>query len=512
VAHVTPPALEIEHLSKTFGGQRALNDVSLTVEAGEVRALLGHNGSGKSTLIKIISGFHEPDPGGRISVGGEQLEFGASKRSHELGCRFVHQELELSLSLSVADNIGLAAGFPTRGATIRRSVLAARAKASLAALGVSIDPRSALKDVSPAGRTAVAIARALGPEDEDLPRIIVLDEPSATMTGDDVEMLFGVVQRISERGVAALYVTHRLEEVFRVAHSVSVLRDGRLVDVPRLADLDRASLTTLMVGSRMQRKEDEIAETLAAPTDEATLHVERLSAGSLVDFSLRAKAGEIVGIGGIDGSGRESLLLAVFGGAPRRTGTVTVGQKVLSGGPNRSVRAGVAFLPSDRRRHGGCFSLSARENIALSGQSAFWRRGLMRKSIQRKVALEWFARLQVHPVDSVDLELGKYSGGNQQKILLAKWLRLEPKVLLVEEPTQGVDVAAKVDLHAAIVQAANAGATVVVSSSDVEELASLCGRVIVLVDGRIANEVSGADLTVSTLSHEVLRGATEVQV
>jgi ribose transport system ATP-binding protein len=497
-------ALQVDHLSKTFGGQRALCDVSLRIEPGEVRALLGHNGSGKSTLIKILSGFHEPDAGGDVRVAGRALDFGAPKHAHQLGCRFVHQDLGLSSSLSVADNIALAGGFPTRAGTIRRSVLAERTRISLAALGVSIDPRTPVRELSPALQTAVAIARALGPEDADLPSLLVLDEPSATMTGDDVETLFRVVRRIAERHVGTLYVTHRLDEVFRVADSVSVLRDGRLIESPPLDQLDRAGLTELMVGSRLQQREEELSDAVAGPSEQSLLQVAELSAGNLDRFSLRVRAGEIVGIGGSEGSGRESLLPAVFGGIPRDGGTIRLQDAILNGSPKESVRVGMVFLPADRRRHGGFFSLSARENIAMGSPSAFRRRGFLRRSIQRQVARDWFERLQVHPVDNVDMELGKYSGGNQQKILLAKWLRLEPKVLLVEEPTHGVDVAAKVDLHAAIVRAANTGAAVVVSSSDVEELVTLCSRVIVLADGRISRVVSGPDLTPSTLSHELL--------
>jgi ribose transport system ATP-binding protein len=506
-----PRALQVDGVSKTFLEQRALRDVSLSVEAGEVRALLGHNGSGKSTLIKILSGFHVPDPGGSISVGGHDLEFGSAKRSYERGCRFVHQDLGLSGSLSVADNIALAGGFPTRGATIRATAMVQRTKTSLAAVGVDLDPRKRVNELSPAMKTAVAIARALGTgSEEDHPTLLVLDEPSATMTGDEVEVLVGIVRAVAARLVGVLYVTHRLEEVFKVADSVSILRDGRLVDSPPLRELDRAALTSLMVGSRVERQEAELADSRSVAAGQAVLRLKGLSSGDLSAFSLTVRAGEIVGIAGIDGSGRESLLPAIFGGALRRGGTVMVRDRVIAAKPRAAVAAGMAFLPADRRRHGGFFSLSARENIALGSESAFWRRGLLRKSSQRRIAQQWFERLQVHPVDDVELELSKYSGGNQQKILLAKWLRLEPSVLLVEEPTQGVDVSAKVDLHAAILSAANNGAAVVVSSSDMDELSAICDRVVVLADGQVSAEVSGAALTPSILAHELMYANPEI--
>jgi ribose transport system ATP-binding protein len=503
-----PTALDVDRISKTFGAQKALRDVTLGIEAGEVRALLGHNGSGKSTLIKILSGFYEPDPGGAISVGGAPLEFGSPKSAFELGCRFVHQDLGLLGSLTVADNIAMGHGFPTRSGTVLNSVARARARASLAAVEVDIDPRQKVQELSPAMRTAVAIARALGGTAGEYPRLLVLDEPSATMTGDEVDVLMGVVRSVADHQVGVLYVSHRLEEIFRVADSVSILRDGVLVDSPPLASLDLPQLTSLIIGERMERQETELSESRSVVSGETVLEVDRLSAGALQDFSLMARSGEIIGIGGIDGSGREHLLSAIFGGLARTSGDVRVRGRRLAARPIAAVSAGVAFLPADRRRHGGFFSLSARENIALANQSAFWKRGLVRRSLERRAAREWFDRLQVRPKENVELDLSKYSGGNQQKILLAKWLRLEPSILLVEEPTQGVDVAAKVDIHAAILHAANNGATVLVSSPDVDELATLCDRVILLVDGRVSRELSAEHLTPSIIGHELLHGNT----
>jgi ribose transport system ATP-binding protein len=506
------PVLSIAHLSKTFTGQPALSDVELTIQPGEIRALLGQNGSGKSTLIKILAGYYRPDPGAEILIGAQPLIFGSAASAYNLGCRFVHQDLGLLPSMSVIDNLAFSGGWPTRFGTILPRESRRRAQVDLDRVGVQADPRKPVAQLSPATKTAVAVARALREDSGQTAKLLVLDEPTATLTGDEVQTLLDIIRRVAGSGVGVLYVSHRLDEVFGLADSVTVLRDGRVVVSPPLATLDHSHLVSLLVGDKLPELEAASGENLVGHGN-AALEVKDLSSGLLRNVSFEARSGEIVGVAGVDGSGRERLLATVYGGERRVAGIVAHrGVEVEADRPDASMRAGVTFLPADRRAHGGFIHLAATENISISNLSPFWSRFRLRRSMERRLAREWFARLQIRPQEGHERKLATFSGGNQQKILLAKWLRCEPSVLLLEEPTQGVDIAAKVDLHQAIVNAAKAGACVVVSSSDTDELVALCHRVLVLKHGRVAREIAGPALTASEISHELLVDSSGVGV
>jgi ribose transport system ATP-binding protein len=506
------PALAISHLSKTFAGQRALDDTGFTVQPGEVRALLGQNGSGKSTLIKVLAGYHAPDPGAEVEIAGAPLVFGSPKSAFELGCRFVHQDLGLLGSLSVADNLSFTGGFPTTVGTVRTRAARRSAVADLDRVGVDADPAKAVRELSAATRTGVAVARALKEVRGNAARLLVLDEPTAALTGDDVATLLDVVRRVAASGIGVLYVSHHLDEVFEIADSVTILRDGSQIAAPPVSALDHRALVTLLVGDRLDELEAATGESLTGHGP-PVLEVEELSSGALIDIDLTARAGEILGIAGVDGSGRERILGAVFGGFPRSGGRIQHQQKVLPAHrPDLAVKAGIGYLPADRRAHGGFVNLSATDNIAISDLSSFWSKFRLRRARQRAVAEDWFRRLEIKPADGCSRDLLTFSGGNQQKVLLAKWLRCNPSTLLLEEPTQGVDIAAKVELHKAIVDVAERGACVVISSSDTDELAGLCHRVLVLKRGRVARELSGPELTTTALSHELLVDVVTAEV
>ena len=497
------PALSIESLSKTFAGQRALHDVAMTVMPGEVRALLGQNGSGKSTLIKVLAGYHSPDPGAVVNVGGQPLVFGSPKSAFELGCRFVHQDLGLLGSLSIADNLAFTGGFPTVAGTVRGREARRQAALDLARVGVDADPASPVRDLTAAARSGVAVARALKEVQGHAPRLLVLDEPTAALTGDDVTMLLDVVRRVAASGVGVLYVSHHLDEVFQIADTVTVLRDGNQVASPPMSQLDHRAVVELLVGDKLS----ELEATDGAggvPAGDQVLSVEKLTAGTLFELSFKARASEIVGIAGVDGSGREGVLGAVFGGRPRSGHVVHLGNDLPANRPDIAVKSSIGYLPADRRAHGGFTGLSATDNIAISDLSPFWSGLRLQRSRQRAVAREWFKRLRIKPADAYTRDLFAFSGGNQQKVLLSKWLRCSPTTLLLEEPTQGVDVAAKVELHKAIVDVAASGACVIISSSDTDELVGLCDRVLILRRGRLVRELSGSELTAAALSHEVL--------
>jgi ribose transport system ATP-binding protein len=501
--------LEVERVSKTFTRTKALSEVSMTIDAGEVHALLGQNGSGKSTLIKILSGYHQPDPGGGIRIEGNQLPFQDPVGSYRLGCRFVQQDLGLVNTLSVLDNMALGSGFPTAFGTIRGKATYKQAKDDLARLSLDIDPRALVSTLSASERTGVAIARALR-EDPEYPHcLLVLDEPTATLPVDEVDNLLDRVSAMAATGVGVLYVTHHLGEVFRVAHKVSVFRDGVVVGAGAVSDFDHAGIVELLAGEELLAEETEARRQKAARTaarkHETVFEVNDLHAGALAGVSFSVETGEIVGIAGLAGSGRDSVLGASFGALPRGAGDVKIGgQPLPATRPDLAIGRGVAYLAPDRKIGGAVMTMSARENLTLPDLKPFWKGGILRRKSETARTKEWFDRLSVRPRTAINDPLSIFSGGNQQKVLFGKWLSQKPSVFLLDEPTQGVDVGAKADLHRELVTAAEEGAAVVVSSSDLEELADLCDRVLVIVDGQISAELSGAELTEGAITRRFM--------
>ena len=499
-----PPALSVRKISKTFGGRRVLSELSLDIAPGEIHALLGENGSGKSTFIKVLSGFHEPDPAGSASIAGQGLDFGAHGASHGLGCRFVHQDLGLIESQSVLDNLAIGNGYPRRFAAIDRRAAIRRAREDLAEIGLDVDVRRTIADLSPAERTGVAVARALHRNAGVLPALLVLDEPTATLPDSDVQRLLGVVRTIAAAGTGVLYVTHRLDEVFSIAHRLTVLRDGKTVTTRPVEGVSRAGLVALLVGDELAELQASSAAQ-AATAAEPVLEVAGLGTEAVRGVSFVARAGEILGVAGITGSGRETLLGAVFGALPRDQGRVMLGGRLIPPlRPRAAMRAGLAFVPTDRKRHAAILGLSARENLTLADLRSLRHRGQISRRHEVEEVRHWVNRLAVRPSDRYESPLATFSGGNQQKIMFGRSLRLDPRVLLLDEPTQGVDVGAKAQLHRCLFDAAAAGCAIVVSGSDADEIAALCHRVIVLRNGRIAAELSGPSLSVAAVTRESL--------
>jgi ribose transport system ATP-binding protein len=508
------PVLSVENISKTFTRTKALSSVSMTIERGEVHALLGQNGSGKSTLIKILSGYHAPDFGGGIRIEEEPLPVQSPVGAYRLGCRFVQQDLGLVSDLSVIDNMSLGSGFPTAFGTIQGRASEEQARKDLAKISLDLDPRALVATLSASERTGVAIARALR-EDPDYPaRLLVLDEPTATLPVDEVDHLLDRVSALSATGVGVLYVTHHLGEVFRVAHKVSVFRDGKVVGAGPVSDFDHAGIVQLLAGEELLAEETESrrqkADRAAARKHETVFEVEDLHAGALAGVSFEAERGEIVGIAGLAGSGRDSVLGASYGALPRVAGVVKVAGKPLPPGrPHAAIANGVAYVAPDRKIGGGVMTMSARENLTLPDLKPFWKGGRLRRGAEKKLTKEWFERLSVRPAAASEEPLSVFSGGNQQKILFGKWLSQKPAVFLLDEPTQGVDVGAKADLHRELVTATQEGAAVVISSSDLEELADLCDRVLVIVDGKISSVLTGVELTEGSITRSFMPLAAE---
>jgi ribose transport system ATP-binding protein len=495
-----PPALLVQGLCKSFGATRALLPLELSVAPGEIHALLGENGSGKSTFIKLLSGYHRPDAG-EAFVGGTRLAPGSAAASHAAGCRFVHQDLGLIGSETVVDNLYAADVYPTRFWTVSDRAARRAAAADLARAGADVDPRRVVGTLSPAEQTAVAIARALRPGAGSVPQLLVLDEPTARLPEREVEVLLNLVRAVSRAGVAVIYVSHRIDEVLELAATVTVLRDGKKVASRPVAGLDRPGLVHLLADGAVEEAD---VSTHVPPAADAPvlLAVENVSSARLRDVSFSVRRGEVVGVAGITGSGREAILPTIFGGLPRFIGSVRLaGQPVPPERPDLSVAAGVAYLPPERSRSGVRLH-TARENLVLAGLLRHWRWPLLSSRGERAETRSWFQRLNVRPAGAVERPLASFSGGNQQKILFGKWLRLGPQVLLLDEPTQGVDIATKAALHKEILAAAESGACAVVSSSDAGELIAVCHRILVMRDGRIAGTLTGKDRTMANLTHE----------
>ncbi|PXW35994.1 UNVERIFIED_CONTAM: monosaccharide ABC transporter ATP-binding protein (CUT2 family) [Williamsia faeni] len=498
-------ALTISGLSKTFGGQRALSDVDLLLAPGEIRGLVGQNGCGKSTLIKVLAGYHDPDEGAEIKVTGHELHLGLPGSGEAAGLRFVHQELGLVDSLDVVDNLALGHGYKTTSfGTIDVRAERAQAKTALAELGFDLNLKKLASDLTMSERTMLAVARAVQGRAGEA-NVLVLDEPTANLPAAEAVRLFDLVRRIRDRGVAVLFVSHHLHEVFSLCDSVTVMRDGKVVTTRKLEGLDEPGLVELMIGRRVD-------EFLADPEGETTdftgepvLEVSGLTCGAVDDLSFTIRAGEVLGIAGITGSGREEMVPALFG-AETRGGTVVVeGKEVGNGRPDLAMAAGMGCVPAERLSNAAFTSASLRENVSVADPWAYTKGGMLRVKREKSDVATWLERLGVRPTGDTERHLGTLSGGNQQKVVLARWLRRKPRVLLLDEPTQGVDIGAKADIHTLVDEAAQAGAAVLVVSTDHGELARLCDRVIVLSVGRVVDDFSRPRIDPDRLTASTLK-------
>lgn len=489
------PVLSVRGLSKTFVSTRALNNVDFDLRAGEIHALVGQNGCGKSTLIKVLAGFHQPDPGVEITLGGAEIDLSSTADAHRAGLRFVHQDLGLVGTLSTVENLMLGRRLSTaRGGRIRWDAERRDAERRMKDLGYSFDVERPVAALGAAERTGVAIARALW--DWEAARVLVVDEPTASLPREEVAVLFAALQRVRAAGLGVIYVSHRLDEIFAIGDRVTVLRDGVRVGTWDVAAIDQDGLVRSMIGDeKLRPPHDQSVEQ----TGEVALAVTGLNGTVVEDVDLRVRRGEVVGIAGLTGSGREELLPLIFGVASR-TGDVRLDGRSVPASPRRAMRAGLALVPADRRGEGAILEMPVRENFGLTDLRRFATRfGFLSRGREVKEVTEWIRRLDVRPPLPEAL-FGALSGGNQQKVVLAKWLRRQPAVLLLDEPSQGVDVGAKAVIHALAREVAADGACVVIASSDDSELCDTCDRVLVMRDGHIVAEVTGSRLTTEELS------------
>ncbi len=523
------PLLRMSGIVKTFPGVRALDGVDLDVLAGEVHCLLGQNGAGKSTLIKVLAGVHQPDAG-TIELRGEATTLSSPIAALRAGVATMYQELDLVPWLTVAENVFLGAEQSTFGFGGRRATRS-RARALLGRLGhPELDPAAAVATLPPAAQQLVSMARALAHE----AAIIVMDEPSAALASDEVENLFRVIGELTASGVAVVYISHRLEEIRRIGHRVTVLKDGRTV----ATDLDAATptrqLVSLMTGRTMEsafpvrRSTDtdspgdshpyrqlDGAETSirmrdAGPTP-ALLTVDGLTRhGEFADISFEVRAGEVLGIAGLVGSGRSEVLETIAGARRPHAGRVAVAGRTLKpGSVPAAVRAGVGLAPEERKSQGLVLGLSVAHNLTLATLSQFASGGLIRRRDELRAAGKLTGRLQLRPADP-RRAVRTLSGGNQQKVVVGRWLLRGARVLLLDEPTRGVDVGARAEMYGLIRELADAGVAVVVVSSEVPEVLGLADRVLVMREGHVIGEAAAGELTEEDVLDMVMEGSVAV--
>lgn len=491
-------ALSVRHATKIFGAQVALNDVSIDVEPGEVRALVGQNGCGKSTLIKILAGFHEPESGTEATVAGEPLDFGNPVASQNAGLRFVHQDLGLVGNLDAVDNINMGQRYVTNMFhTIRWRKERAATREALRALGYEIDVRAPVGGLQMSERTAVAIARAMSDRGSAV-KMLILDEPTANLPNAEAQRLYSLVRRVADSGVAVLFVSHHFDEVFEMADSVTVLRDGNHIITRPVEGLTEEELIELVVGRKLEEHNKELADAREHGTE--ILTISGVSGGSVVGLDLSLHRGEVVGVAGITGSGREAVAGLVFGGM-ERSGEITVdGRTLPQNRPDISIERGVALVPAERHANASLIDQTLRENITLVDPGRHMTLGILRRRPERADVRIWLDKLTVKPGGQTEYTMAQLSGGNQQKVILARWLRQEPEVLILDEPTQGVDVGAKADIHKLIDEAAAQGTAVLVCSTDHEELVRVCDRVVIMRRGKVAETLRGGEITADNIT------------
>jgi len=487
------PLLQLAGLGKTFGDARVLRDVSLEVEPGQIHALIGANGSGKSTLIKILAGFHDPDDGSEITFNGTKLDLPLTEAtSKATGMRFIHQDAPLVDTLSVLENLSLEAGYLTGfGGHIRWRAEAKRARRTLESVGLSIDPRRLVSELSASERMMLCIARES--ENQDWGgRLFVLDEPTAALPSEEAERVFALVERVRAQGAGIIYVSHRLGEVLRLADRISVLRDGALAARFERGEVEQEGMVTAMFGTT----EDELYEAPPAVVGTKTrLELRGVRGKRLKDLSCSVAEGEIVGVYGLLGCGKSELGRFVAGVQRPDAGTMEIdGKPVKPSNVRDAIDAGVGYVPQDRREAGVAASMTIRENLTLTDLTPFTRFGRLSAASERAGVKPLIERFGIKPPDP-EKRLGQLSGGNQQKVVMAKWLRCDPVVLVADEPTAGVDIQSKHDIYRFIREAAEGGAAVLLLSSEAEEIAFASDRAIVLRDGEVIAELSGSRLT-----------------
>jgi len=496
------PILELEQISKRFPGVQALDNVHFDIFSGEVHALLGENGAGKSTLIKIMSGVHKPDTG-EIKFNGQPVQFNNPREAQARGIATIYQELSLYPDLTVAENIFMGHAPRNRFGMVDWHAMRHRAKEILESLEIhDLDVNAKVGALTVGKRQRVEIAKALSQD----ARILIMDEPTAALTESDVQRLFTIVRLLRERKVGIIYISHRLEEVFTLADRVTVLRDGHYVGTKPVAETNGDDLISMMVG----RTIDNLFPKLETNIGEPVLEVNNLWRRPLTrGISFQVREGEIVGLAGLVGSGRSELALTIFGITPAESGQILIkGQPHKIKNPRQAMKLGIAYVPEDRSTQGLIRQMRIRENVSVAMLTALAHRGFIDRKSEGELAKHTVGQLNVRAT-SIEQVVNKLSGGNQQKIVVGKWLARHPKVLIMDEPTRGVDVGAKAEIHRLISELAQQGLAILMISSELPEILGMSDRVLVMREGHIVAEYPRAEATQEVIVDAMMRSQTD---
>jgi len=482
-----PALLEMRHISKEFPGVKALDDVSLTVRPGTVHALMGENGAGKSTLMKCLFGIYHKD-GGEIVLDGKPVDFRSSKEALESGVAMVHQELNQALTRSVQDNLWLGR-YPTAagGLMVSEKVMRERTREIFQELEVTVDPRTIMSTMPVSQRQMVEIAKAVSYDS----KIIVFDEPTSSLTETEVEHLFRIIHMLRSRGCGIIYISHKMEEILRISDEVTIMRDGQWVATRPAAELTMDEIIRLMVGreltSRFPPKTNKQGDVI--------LDVQGMSGKytRLKEASFQLRKGEILGIAGLDGSGRTEVLENLFGVMTREGGTIKLhGAEIANRNPREAIKNGFALLTEERRATGIFGIRSIRENTVISNLKSYLMGGICLSEKKMKEDTDWSIQAMHIKTPSQNTQIRSLSGGNQQKVIIGRWLLTKPEILLLDEPTRGIDVGAKYEIYQLIIDLANEGKGIIMVSSEMPELLGVCDRILVMSGGRLAGEVNAA--------------------
>ena len=485
------PVLRLSGITKTFPGVTALSGVELALYPGQVTALVGENGAGKSTLVKILTGIYVPNEG-QILVDEQPTRFTTATDASDAGITAIHQETVLFDELSVAENIYLGHAPRGRFGLVDWAKMRADASAILDRIGARIDPRTPLRELGIASKHLVAIARALSVD----ARVVVMDEPTAALSQAEIEELYELVERLKSEGKAILFISHKFDEIFRIADRYTVFRDGEMVDAGLIAEVTEDQLVEKMVGRSM----DAIFPQRDHTPGETVLSVDGYSHPTeFEDISFDLRQGEILGFYGLVGAGRSEFMQALFGVTKPSGGTVTIdGQEISIRSPAEAIEKGIVYVPEDRGKQGAITAMPIFQNVTLPSLGQTSNRGFVRMAEEFALARKYTERLDLRAA-SLDQNVGNLSGGNQQKVVIAKWLATKPKVIILDEPTKGIDVGSKAAVHEFMAELAAEGLSVIMVSSEIPEILGMSDRVIVMRDGLIAARFDGAGLTPEAL-------------
>lgn len=477
--------IKLENISKTFPGVKALDHINLTVKHGEVHALVGENGAGKSTLIKVLAGNYKPDEGGKITIDGETFASLTPALSLRKGIVVIYQDFSLFPNLTVAENISITEEMEKKGACVSWKEMQSGARDALKKLGVEIDVNVQLGELSTAKQQLVAIARALACQ----AKLIIMDEPTSTLSRGEVELLFNIIRELKKQNISVLFVSHKLEELFEIADTFTVIRDGQYIDARPREEMDNDTLISLMVGRKV-----EFTHQGADQVGEVVLEVRKLSKfGNFKDISFTVHKGEIVSFSGLVGAGRTEVVQAICGLAPADSGEILIhGKPVAIRSMKDAVKHGIAYVPESRLTEGLVLTKSVEDNLVMTVHDRLPEgKALVSLKYKHQLAQDWINKLNVKP-GYPDMAVQKLSGGNQQRVVIAKWLATNPEILFIDEPTNGIDVGAKSEIHTLMRELASQGMAIVMVSSELPEVLSISDRVLVMRRGRINGVFDGA--------------------